>query len=797
MGSTDRPHNRAAAPRGREAWPKELFALALGTLLASVASAQYLETTIDLCPSGLGSVLKLDCIAVNPATHEVYVGGDGWVAVIDGAGLSYESRIPVGSRCRALTYVPEKNKLYAACWYGQLDGAVYVIDCGTNQVRARITEGERPHSLCYDPLDNKVYCGDYTSSTVSAIDLSGDSVVATIPVGTQPRVLCFNPVERKVYTANYESEDVTVIDATADTVVATLGMQKAPVSLTCNPQENKVYCGLGLSSGKVAIIDGAADTVLAMLGVAGQPNSIAYSPLTSRIYCANEVAIKVIDGVRDSVIRAAAMGYPWMSVSYNPTNGKIYAATDDGRMGVIDGVTDSLLVVFTLPDDSRRLAVDASLNRVYGTYMSTPSVACVDGAGDSLLETVRTGVNPVSICYNPVEDKVYTASHDNCGVVSVIDAATNSLLTTISVGGYPWRVVCDSVDNKVFVSLRSGHGVDSGVVVIDCRADTIRAVVPAQADPSFLCYYPQRGKIYCKQDHAVAVIDAAADSVMATIPVNWAKPGQMTVNYDYDKLYVADQYGNALTVICGTTDSVLTLVPVHTAGGFTIHYNPKAEKLYAMSGTGVAPYVTIISGRNDSILTVLDNTYEQIACQSPARSDVFMYGTRGVAVVDGRGDSVLARISTPSPLYSYDIAYDIGQDKVYCSEDTSVVIIDALTYRVIRTIPVGVHPWHIVWVPRHSRVFVANASSSSVSVIRDTSLAVTELEGAVKGPSSPTMVRSSTTPRLSVACTLLDAMGRRLGVFNEGACRLRLPGPGVYYLVPVDGGASRKLVCVE
>ena len=439
--------------------PKALLlcAAALGALFVTSAPGQYLETTIDLCPGGVGSVLKLDCIAVNPATHTVYVGGDGWVAVIDGAGLSYECRIPVDYRCRALAYVPVMNKLYVACWYGQLAGAVYVIDCGTNQVRARITVGQRPHSLCYDSLDHKVYCGDYTSSTVSAIDVSGDSVVATIPVGTQPRALCFNPVERKVYSANCESDDVTVIDATADTVVATVDVGRSPVSLCCNPQDNKVYCGAN-HGGDFTIIDGVADTVLAMLGVAGQQHSIAYSPLTDRVYCANEASIKVIDGLRDSVIGATAKGYPWMSVLYNPANGRLYAATDDGRMGVIDGVTDSLLAVFTLPDDSRRLAVDASLNRVYGAYVSTPSVACVDGAGDSLLAAVRTGVNPTSICYNPVEDKIYTANHNNCGTVSVIDAATNSLLSTIPLGGYPWRVICDSVDNKVFVSVQSGHG---------------------------------------------------------------------------------------------------------------------------------------------------------------------------------------------------------------------------------------------------------------------------------------------------------------------------------------------------
>ncbi len=136
-------------------------------------------------------------------------------------------------------------------------------------------------------------------------------------------------------------------------------------------------------------------------------------------------------------------------------------------------------------------------------------------------------------------------------------------------------------------------------------------------------------------------------------------------------------------------------------------------------------------------------------------------------------------------------------DKVYCSADTSVVIIDAITYRVIRTIPVGVYPWDMVWVPRHSRMFVANPKRSSMSVIRDSSLAVSELLDVATEPSLPTVVRANTTLRLSTLSILLDVAGRRVGVLEGGTRRFRLPGPGVYYLVPVGGGTSRKLVCVE
>ncbi|MBM3332909.1 YncE family protein [candidate division WOR-3 bacterium] len=804
-GTKDRVRGRYSIPTIRAAKAKVLLrALALGSLLAMPTHAQYLETTIDLCPGGVGSVLQLDCIAVNPATHTVYVGGDGWVAVVDGAGLSFEKRIQVDSRCRALVYVPAKNKLYVAGWGSPPDSVVYVIDCGTNEVLSRVRVGLRPHALCYDWLDNKVYCANYSSNTVSAIDVSGDSVVATIQVDSQPRALCFNPVDRKVYCANFKSASVTVIGATMDTVVATVNVGNGPVSFCHNSRDNKVYCGRGYLSGHFTVIDGAADTVLATLQVGGEQNSIAYSPLTGRVYCTNEGAIVVIDGAGDSIRGSSAGGYPWQSVLCNPANGKLYAATDDGRMGVIDGVTDSLLAVFILPDDSRRLAVDPTLNRVYGAYVNTPSVACVDGAGDSLLAVVRTGVKPFKICYNPVEDKLYTVNRDNCGSVSVVDAATNSLLSTIPMHGYPWEAACDSANDKVFVSLRSGHGGDSGVVVIDCRADAVEAVASVWDDPTRLLDYhhePDRecapnSKVYCSQvrlkRHSVAVIDARTDSVLTTIPFNWGAPYKMAVNHSYDKLYVANYDGNQLAIISSATDSVVKLVQVYAGPGFTIHYNPAAEKLYASTNGMYCGYVTIVSGRDDSIIRVLETPFIGMACQSPAKPDVFMYGTEGVFVIDGLGDSVLTRISTPNPQYSLAMECDIGHDKVYCSVDSTVVIIDALTYRVTRTIRVGQYPGDMVWVPRHSRMFVANMRSSSISVIRDTPLAVEEQRAVATEPSPPTVVRRSVPLRSATTGDICDVSGRRLKVLNPGANNIGHLAPGVYFVREELPASSHK-----
>jgi YVTN family beta-propeller protein len=252
-----------------------------------------------------------------------------------------------------------------------------------------------------------------------------------------------------------------------------------------------------------------------------------------------------------------------------------------------------------------------------------------------------------------------------------------------------------------------------------------------------------------------------------------------------------------LTIINPVTDSVLKLVPVLASNYFTIHYNPEVEKLYALAGGQYCDYVTVVSGRDDSVIKTLETPMVGMACQNPARSDVFMFAEQGVAVMDGLRDSVFKYISVPGSSMPCATEYDVSHDKVYCSAESSVTIIDALTYRATRTIPVGQLPNDMISVPRHNRVFVANAKSSSITVICDTSLAIEEQQDVAPLHSSPTVVRAEAILEMGASSILIDVAGRRLGVLDKGTCRFQLPGPGVYYLTPVGGGASRKLVCVE
>jgi YVTN family beta-propeller protein len=191
----------------------------MGTLLASPASPQYLETTIKL-PDTLGWLSFPWSVARNTANNKIYVGCDDGILVIDGTTNQRLARIKMtGGRAWALCYNPHNNKVYCA----DLGlGRVVVIGGATDSVIA--TREIVAYSLCYNSQSNKVYCVTPDDNTVTVIDGATNAVVATLDVGDWPHGLCYNPQNNKVYCANSGagSDNVTVIDGASNAVLASV-----------------------------------------------------------------------------------------------------------------------------------------------------------------------------------------------------------------------------------------------------------------------------------------------------------------------------------------------------------------------------------------------------------------------------------------------------------------------------------------------------------------------------------------------------------------------------------------------
>jgi DNA-binding beta-propeller fold protein YncE len=264
-----------------------------------------------------------------------------------------------------------------------------------------------------------------------------------------------------------------VINAATNEIITTVAAGDYPCSITYNVALNKVYCS-GTTGSFITVIDGSFDSVVARIDVAAGLHAVFCDPQSNKVYGGRDGPnVTVVDCAGDSLLAAVpAWGSP-LAFCYNSQNNKIYYAAQFGEhVGVIDGVTDLLLVEVGLDPGSR----------------------------------------PCEVCYNPTNNKVYCSDVDGDSVV-VIDGVSDSIVTRIVVD--PTFALCYSQSgNKVYAARHFG-----GVSVIDCATDSVVAVIPCQGVSESILFNAKSDKVFCAGTTVVTVIDAATDTLLRAIEV--------------------------------------------------------------------------------------------------------------------------------------------------------------------------------------------------------------------------------------------------------------------------------------
>jgi YVTN family beta-propeller protein len=145
------------------------------------------------------------------------------------------------------------------------------------------------------------------------------------------------------------------------------------------------------------------------------------------------------------------------------------------------------------------------------------------------------------------------------------------------------------------------------------------------------------------------------------------------------------------------------------------------------------------------------------------------------------------------------LVLDSTSDRVYCasSQTSDVRVIDCGTHQVIATITVGLNPQDLVWNPARNRVYSANSTGSSISVLNDAG-AVEEgrsTPDAARRTFGPTIVRDFLDLPFDICnlvsdIALLDVSGRRVLTLHPGPNDVSRLAPGVYF-VPTALGVAR------
>ncbi|GAA1007162.1 serine/threonine-protein kinase [Streptomyces thermogriseus] len=303
-----------------------------------------------------------------------------------------------------------------------------------------------------------------------------------------------------------------------------------------------------------------------------------------------------------------------------------------------------------------------------GVYLALP-----DPPAPASVSSIRVGGHPEGVAVSPDGRRAYV-TNERSSSVSVIDTATNKVDRTIPVGSFPKGVEVSPDGHRAYVAnLGSGS-----VSVIDTAANKVDSTIPVGRQPDGVAVSPGDGsRVYVTngRSDSVSVIDTATNKVDRTIPVG-SSPAGVAMSPDGRRAYVANLGSGSVSVVDTTTGKVGRTIPVGRSPQ-AVDVSPDGRRVYVTSlGSGAVSVVDTTTGKVDDTVPVGS-------------------GPQGVAVSPDNGR------------WAYVTGFSSG----------AVSVIDTATNEVGRTISVGSGPAGVAMSPDGRRVYVADFSSGSVSVI--------------------------------------------------------------------------------
>jgi YVTN family beta-propeller protein len=237
----------------------------------------------------------------------------------------------------------------------------------------------------------------------------------------------------RVYVLNHSTNSVTVIDGLTNTVQATIAMGPGPSGggIAVNVSTNRIYAA-NHEQHTITVINGATNAIIATVpGVGFKPVGVAVNESTDRIYVVSgwDATVKVIQrtAVPEShaVIATISVGsygnqHPNM-VAVNPALNRVYVTgVNSNSLYVIDGANNTLLQTVILPGAAtfpNWVASDAGAGRVYVTRIGADDVVFINDADNSVLGTHPVGDGPQGIALMP--GRLYIALQ-NEGKVAIV-----------------------------------------------------------------------------------------------------------------------------------------------------------------------------------------------------------------------------------------------------------------------------------------------------------------------------------------------------------------------------------------
>ena len=325
-----------------------------------------------------------------------------------------------------------------------------------------------------------------------------------------------------------------------------------------------------------------------------------------------------------------------------------------------------------------------------------------------------------SLAYNSREDVLYGASDDRA--FFAISCDSNKVVSSFPLDN-AHGVVYDSIDNKTYCT----QFPNSLLVVDGVTHNRIKSLPMYGA--AIPVWDPISDRVYvsCPSAGSVAVVDCATDSLLTNTPVGrW--PLKLYINVPGRKLYVLNADDYSVSIVDLNANQVIKTIAIGGCDVNAGYYCPRVGKFYCAGDEEVV----VIDGRSDSVVARIP-VAEYGVVEAVSGSDkrdvvvVSVYAHESwLYAIDARKDSVVAAIGTGHAVVAGSIYWSPLSDRFYCASSfavTEVIVLSGDGRQYLMSLPMAGWPCAIAESPVRRRLYVGHVNSRMIYVIRDANTA--------------------------------------------------------------------------
>jgi DNA-binding beta-propeller fold protein YncE len=420
---------------------------------------------------------------------------------------------------------------------------------------------------------------------------------------------------------------------------------------------------IGSKDGNVLVVNSLSGARVERIQT-GPVQDLCYSPVRNKLYVSatNPYGFLVIDCSSYQVTRQLPMPYVTTGLLYNPLIDRVYGAT--WGMRVIDCATDSIVDSLPMYTKDAKLALDATHNKLYIGAVDTFRV--LDCNHDSVVARMRELRKPRAICYQPTAGKVYVAAGES---LFAIDTKFDSVLYSRKFDTLNPQLACDPVHNRVFYTYWGG------VIALDCSNDTAMWSQYLSCQAVGLAVEPEQGKLYMLLRGLGSGFPYALDGATGQTlrEFHWSDDNSLCYSAAVNRAFFIWNGGEATAIDCNA-DTIVAVTPL-------------------------APQ--IINACLDSVDSKL----------------YFSVGKSGVGIVDCTTNKVESYLRASKRLRY--LAYDSRDNKLYCSSDSSILVLDCGADTFVKEIPIRGRARTMNWLPTLNKLYAIASADTERLVIMD------------------------------------------------------------------------------